>query len=223
MKIGFFSDIVKKNQLKIFLLACGFIAVLSLWVINGLEGEYVKDRLVWIDLEMTGLDPERHVIIEIGSIVTDDRLDIIAEGPDIAIKYPEDILASMDTWSREHHESSGLMDRVRVSPYDCRRAERETIDFVSRYCEKGQSPLCGNSVWQDRRFLMRYMPDLEAFLHYRNIDVSSVKELVRRWYPSLSPFEKEKTHTAMSDIRESVKELQYYRKNVFLNPQGDNP
>ena len=183
----------------------------------------MKNRLIWIDLEMTGLDPERHVILEIGSLVTDDRLDIVAEGPDIAIKYPEDILSFMDTWSREHHESSGLMDRVRESPYDCRRAERETIGFISEYCEKGESPLCGNSVWQDRRFLVKYMPDLEAYLHYRNIDVSSVKELIRRWYPSLSPFQKQKTHTAMSDIRESVRELMYYRKNVFLHPQEDNP
>jgi oligoribonuclease len=178
----------------------------------------LKNHLVWIDLEMTGLDAERHVILEIGSIVTDDQLDIISEGPDIAINYPEDILSSMDTWSREHHKASGLLDRVKASPYDCRRAERETISFISNYCEIGQSPLCGNSVWQDRRFLMRYMPELEAYLHYRNIDVSSVKELVRRWYPSLPRFNKQSAHTAMSDIRESVRELKYYQRNVFLHP-----
>lgn len=183
----------------------------------------MKDRLVWIDLEMTGLDPEKDVILEIGSIVTDDRLDMISEGPEIAINYPEEILSSMDRWSREHHTSSGLLDRVRASAYDYRHAEKETVDFISDYCKQGKSPLCGNSVWQDRRFLIRYMPSLEAYLHYRNIDVSSVKELVRRWYPALPPFKKEKAHTAMSDIRESIRELKYYHRNVFLHPCNEEP
>lgn len=177
----------------------------------------MKGRLVWIDLEMTGLDPERDVILQIASIVTDDRLDIISEGPDIAINCPEEILSSMDRWGREHHGSSGLLDRVKTSTYDCRGAEEETIGFISNYCEKGHCPLCGNSVWQDRRFLIKYMPRLEGYLHYRNIDVSSVKELARRWYPGLPPFKKKKAHTAMSDIRESIKELKYYHKNVFLD------
>jgi oligoribonuclease len=182
----------------------------------------LRNHLVWIDLEMTGLDPERHVILEIGTIVTDDRLDIISEGPEIAINHPGDVLSSMDDWSREHHRISGLLDRANASTYDCRRAEVETLRFISKYCKEGESPLCGNSVWQDRRFLKQYMPDLEAHLHYRNIDVSSVKELVKRWYPSLPPFKKQKTHTAMSDIRESIRELRYYRTNVFLNPEiGD--
>jgi oligoribonuclease len=176
----------------------------------------MKPDLIWIDLEMTGLDPETHVILEIASIVTDGHLLIIAEGPDIAINHPEDILSSMDEWNREHHHASGLLDRVKASSFNCRRAEEETLDFVSRYCEKGTSPLCGNSVWQDRRFLIKYMPRLEAFFHYRNIDVSSVKELVRNWYPSLPQFKKQKAHLAMSDIEESIKELKYYRENVFV-------
>ncbi|MCP4667924.1 MAG: oligoribonuclease [Deltaproteobacteria bacterium] len=165
---------------------------------------------------MTGLDIERHVILEIASIVTDNNLDIVAQGPDIAISHPEHILSLIEEWSREHHQASGLMDRVKSSSYTTQSAEEETLDFLSRYCEKDESPLCGNSVWQDRRFLNKYMPRLEAFPHYRNIDVSSVKELVKRWYPELAPFEKDKAHLAMSDIRESIKELIYYRRNVFI-------
>jgi oligoribonuclease len=176
----------------------------------------MKPNLIWIDLEMTGLDPEIHVIVEVASIVTDGQLNIVAQGPDTSINHPEHILSSMEEWSREHHQASGLLDRVKASSFNCRRAEEETLDFVSRYCEKGKSPLCGNSVWQDRRFLIKYMPRLEAFLHYRNIDVSSVKELVKNWYPSLPPFEKQKAHLAMSDIEESIKELKYYRENVFV-------
>jgi len=180
----------------------------------------MNTHLTWIDLEMTGLDPGAHVIVEIASIVTDGLLNIIARGPDIAVNHPEHMLSSMEEWSREHHQASGLLDRVKASSFNCRRAEEETLNFVSRYCEKGKSPLCGNSVWQDRRFLIEYMPRLEAFLHYRNIDVSSVKELVRNWYPALPSFKKQKAHLAMSDIEESIKELRYYRENVFV-PQGD--
>ncbi len=176
----------------------------------------MDNHLIWIDLEMTGLDCERHVILEIASIVTDGQLRVVAKGPVIAINYPEEILSSMDEWSLEHHRASGLLDRVTTSSYDCRQAEQETIDFVSRHCERGKSPLCGNSVWQDRRFLIKYMPRLEEFMHYRIIDVSSVKELVGRWYPSLAPFKKQKTHLAMSDIEESIKEMEYYRRNVFV-------
>jgi len=176
----------------------------------------MNTNLIWIDLEMTGLDSDTHVIVEIASIVTDGQLNIVAQGPDIAINHPEHILSSMEEWSREHHQASGLLDRVKASSRDCRRAEEETLDFVSRYCEKGKSPLCGNSVWQDRRFLIKYMPRLEAFLHYRNIDVSSVKELVKYWYPALPPFKKQKAHLAMSDIEESIRELVYYREKVFV-------
>jgi len=178
----------------------------------------VKNRLVWIDLEMSGLELEMHVIVEIASVVTDDRLEIVARGPDIAINHPQEILSLMDEWSFRHHQSSGLLDRIRASPYNCQRAEQETIEFISRYCQKGESPLCGNSVWQDRRFLERYMPRLEAFLHYRNIDVRSIKELVKRWYPTIPTFKKKKAHLAMSDIEESIKELKYYREKVFIQP-----
>ncbi len=178
----------------------------------------MDNHLIWIDLEMTGLDPEKQVIVEIATIVTDEQLNIVAEGPEIAINHPENILASMDEWSREHHQSSGLLDRVMASSYTCRQAEQETIDFVEQYCKKNQSPLCGNSVWQDRLFLRKYMPRLEDFLHYRIIDVSSIKELVKKWYPSLPYFKKDNNHLAMSDIKASIEELKYYRQNVFRNP-----
>jgi oligoribonuclease len=176
----------------------------------------LDDHLVWIDLEMTGLDLDTQVILEIGSAVTDGRLEIVAQGPAIAVNHPESVLADMEEWSREHHQASGLMERVRSSTLTCTEAEQATLDFLSAYCRPGRSPLCGNSVWQDRRFLIKYMPRLEAFLHYRNIDVSSVKEIVRRWYPDLPPFEKQKTHLAISDITESIKELRYYRRHVFV-------
>jgi len=166
---------------------------------------------------MTGLDPEKEVILEIATIVTDDRLELVAEGPDIFINfYPEEILRNMDEWNRTHHKASGLLERVNASPYDCRTAEKETPDFVSKYCKKGESLLCGNSVWQDRRFLIKHMPALEEFFHYRIIDVSSIKELVKRWYPSLPPYEKKNVHLALSDIKESISELKYYREKVFI-------
>ena len=176
----------------------------------------MKNNLVWIDLEMSGLNPERHVILEIASIVTDERLNIVAEGPEIAINHPKHVLSEMEEWSQKQHQSSGLLDRVKDSIYDCRLAEQNILDFLSPHCDTGVSPLCGNSVWQDRRFLIKYMPRLDAFLHYRNIDVSSIKEVVRRWYPTLPPFEKQKTHLALSDIKESIKELRYYRENAFV-------
>lgn len=172
-------------------------------------------NLIWIDLEMTGLDAEKHVIIEIASIITDEDLNIIAEGPDIFINYPENILNNMEEWSQIHHRQSGLTDLARASSYDCRSAEEESLRFLSAYCSQGESPLCGNSVWQDRRFLIKYMPNLEKFLNYRNIDVSSIKELVNRWYPSFPPYEKKKRHLALMDIKESIMELRYYRKTFF--------
>ena len=136
-------------------------------------------------------------------------------GPDIFINYPEHILDNMEEWSRTHHQESGLTDLARASSYDCKNAEKESLRFLSTYCSEGESPLCGNSVWQDRRFLIKYMPNLEKFLNYRNIDVSSIKELVKRWYPSFTPYEKEKKHLALSDIRESISELSYYRNTFF--------
>ena len=181
-------------------------------LIGGCE---VADHLIWIDLEMTGLDPERHVILEIATIVTDNELRTVAEGPNIAINYPKDVLSSMEEWSLKHHRSSGLLNRVETSTYSCELAEKETISFLSTYCQEGQSPLCGNSVWQDRRFLLKYMPRLYSFSNYRNVDVSSIKELVKRWYPDLPLFKKKEAHLALSDIRESILEMQYYRQKVF--------
>lgn len=174
--------------------------------------------LVWIDLEMSGLDPNRHVILEIASLVTDQELNVIAEGPTIAIHYPEHILAKMNGWSRDHHSESGLLDRVRMSTVDCRTAEEETLSALSRHCERGQSPLCGSTIWHDRRFLIQHMPRLEAYFHYRIIDVSSLKELVLRWYPDVPAFQKQKAHLAMDDIKESLEELRYYRERIFVRP-----
>ena len=175
----------------------------------------LNDYLIWIDLEMTGVEPEHHVILEIATLVTDDELELVAEGPCLAINYPETVLSEMDEWSRTHHHASGLMDRVRTSPFDCGQAEQKTLDFLRVHCRERQSPLCGNSIWQDRRFLARYMPTLHEFFHYRTVDVSSIKELVRRWYPSLPPFRKEKAHLARTDIHESIAELRYYREKIF--------
>jgi oligoribonuclease len=181
-----------------------------------LEVIKLSSNLAWIDLEMTGLDPEKMVILEIASIVTDADLNIIAEGPNIAINYPDDILDNMEEWSRVQHHSSGLTDRVRNSEYDCAYAENETLEFVSTHCRRGETVLCGNSIWQDRRFLVRYMPGLERFFHYRMIDVSSIKELASRWYPDLPLYEKKKAHLALNDIYESINELKYYRDKIFV-------
>lgn len=174
------------------------------------------DHLVWMDLEMTGLDPERDTILEIATLISSSSLDIVAEGPVIAVHQPQDVLAGMDEWNREHHGASGLLERVRRSPHGMREAEELTLDFVRRYSGVGASPLCGNSIWQDRRFLARYMPELESHLHYRNIDVSTVKELFRRWYPDgPQPPEKRHAHLALDDIRESIEELRFYRRAIF--------
>ena len=173
-------------------------------------------NLVWIDLEMTGLLPDQDRIIEIATIVTDSQLNILAEGPVIAIHQPLKRLMEMDQWNTKTHTGSGLVQRVRESRYDEQAAEAETLAFISRYIKKNQSPLCGNSICQDRRFLARYMPKLEAYLHYRNLDVSSVKELARRWRPGLSEgFKKRNTHRAMDDIQESIAELEFYRRTFF--------
>ncbi len=173
-------------------------------------------NLVWIDLEMTGLSPEKDVIIEIATIITDAELNQIAEGPVIAIKQSLQRLADMDEWNTRTHTESGLVNRVRASSYSNTTAEKETLDFIRQYVPGNHSPLCGNSICQDRRFLARYMPKLEAYLHYRNLDVSSIKELIVRWRPDLLPgFQKRNTHKALDDIQESIEELKYYRK-TFL-------
>lgn len=174
------------------------------------------DRLIWLDLEMTGLDPECHAILEIGSVVTDSQLNVIAEGPTFAIFQPPNVLDGMDPWCVKQHGGSGLTQRVKDSKISLRQAERRTLQFLKRYCTPRSSPLCGNSIGQDRRFLYRYMPELNAFFHYRNIDVSSIKELVRRWYPAkFHAPDKRSTHHVLDDIRESIAELRHYRDKVF--------
>ena len=172
--------------------------------------------LVWIDMEMTGLDPALDAILEIASLVTDNDLNIIAEGPVLAVHQDEEILARMDDWNVEHHTESGLVARVRRSPVSVTEAQALTLGFVQRHAEKHSAPLCGNTVWQDRRFLKTYMPTLDDWLHYRIVDVSTVKELARRWKPELvDRFKKRNTHRALDDIRESVAELKHYRDAFF--------
>lgn len=174
-------------------------------------------NLIWIDLEMTGLDTERDVIIEIATIVTDKDLNILAEGPNLAVHQSDVLLAGMDEWNTRQHGQSGLTDRVRNSAVSLTAAEQVTIAFLQSFIAAGVSPMCGNSICQDRRFLSRQMPELEAFFHYRNLDVSSVKEIAKRWRPELAKgFKKQGSHLAMDDIRDSITELAYYRE-VFFN------
>ncbi|MEA3274485.1 MAG: oligoribonuclease [Pseudomonadota bacterium] len=175
-----------------------------------------ENNLIWLDLEMTGLDPFRDQIIEIATLVTDNDLNVLAEGPVIAISQPEHILAGLDDWNSEHHGQSGLLDRVRASGHDEQSAERETLDFLERHVPAGESPLCGNSICQDRRFLARCMPRLESYFHYRNLDVSSLKILAQRWAPKVAEsFKKKSAHLAMEDIKESIAELRHYREHLL--------
>ena len=175
-----------------------------------------RDNLIWIDLEMTGLDPDNDRIIEIATIVTDKALQVLAEGPVIAIHQSDQVLAGMDEWNTNQHTGSGLVDRVRNSDYDEARAEQETIDFLAQFVDRGMSPMCGNSICQDRRFLWRTMPTLEAYFHYRNLDVSTLKELARRWKPEiLAGVKKQGAHLALDDIRDSIEELRYYRSAML--------
>lgn len=174
------------------------------------------DNLIWIDLEMTGLDPDGDRIIEIATIVTDSQLAILAEGPVFAIHQSDPTLARMDEWNRRQHGGSGLIARVRASRVDEAHAERATLDFLETWVARGSSPMCGNSVCQDRRFLARHMPTLEKFFHYRNLDVSTLKELARRWAPHVAEgLQKPSTHLALDDVRESIRELQYYRERLL--------
>jgi oligoribonuclease len=171
--------------------------------------------LVWIDMEMSWLDPDSCHILEIASVVTSGELEVIAEGPDLVVHQPDSVLDAMDEWCTQHHGSSGLTAAVRASSISLEEAEGRTLEFLSEHTRAGASPLCGNSVWQDRRFIIRHMPALDKFLHYRIVDVSSVKELVRRWHPQLVSPTKRESHRALDDIRESIEELAFYRKNVF--------
>jgi oligoribonuclease len=176
-------------------------------------------NLVWIDLEMTGLSPENDVIIEIATVITDAQLNQLAEGPVIAVKQSLQRLANMDEWNTRTHTESGLVNRVKQSKIDAATAEKQTLDFIRQYVPGNHSPLCGNSICQDRRFLARYMPKLEAYLHYRNLDVTSIKELITRWRPDLlDGFKKQNTHRALDDIRESIEELKYYRTYFMRAP-----
>ncbi len=175
-----------------------------------------KQHLIWIDLEMTGLLPDTDRIIEIATIVTNTDLQVIAEGPVLAVHQSKMVMEGMDDWNQKHHGQNGLIERVRHSPYSEPEVEQITINFLQQYCERGFSPMCGNSICQDRRFLARYMPRLESFFHYRNMDVSTLKELARRWRPDLmDALKKESSHKALEDIRESIKELQYYREHFI--------
>lgn len=175
-----------------------------------------SQNLIWIDLEMTGLDPQADFIIEVATIVTDKDLNILAEGPTLAVRQGEDVLGRMDDWNQKHHGESGLIDRVRESQWDELEAERLTLAFLQDWVPAGASPMCGNSICQDRRFLARHMPKLEAYFHYRNLDVSTLKELAGRWAPQVKDgFKKKNAHRALDDILESIAELHYYRRHML--------
>jgi oligoribonuclease len=176
-----------------------------------------NDHLIWIDLEMTGLRTDSDQIIEIATVVTDKDLNIIAEGPEFVIHQPDDVLARMDAWNQRQHGNSGLLARVRSSSMTLAEAERQTLLFLSMHVPPAVSPMCGNGICQDRRFLARLMPELERFFHYRNLDVSTLKELARRWMPSaLVGFQKQSAHLARADINESIRELRHYRERMFV-------
>lgn len=177
-------------------------------------------NLIWIDLEMTGLNPDTDLIIEIATIVTDPHLNILAEGPVFAIHQKDTVLNAMDEWNTRQHGQSGLVDRIKRSTTNEAKAEAATIEFLRMYVDAGSSPMCGNSICQDRRFLWRHMPKLEAFFHYRNLDVSSIKELAVRWYPELvKGIRKNSSHLALEDVRDSINELRFYRESFFRFPE----
>ncbi len=178
-----------------------------------------NDRLIWIDLEMTGLKPDEDVIIEIATVVTDNDLSVVSDGPVFAIWQPEAALLRMDDWNQRQHGGSGLLRRVRDSRIECAEAERRTLEFLGALVPAGRAPMCGNSICQDRRFLARHMPALERHFHYRNLDVSSLKELAQRWLPAVAAgFVKQGTHLARDDIYESIAELRYYRQHMIVKP-----
>jgi len=173
-------------------------------------------NLVWMDLEMTGLEPSKDTILEIATVITDKDLNIIAQGPELAIHQEDEILEAMDSWCVKHHGESGLTRRVQESKVTMQQAAAETLAFMAQHVPKGQSPLCGNSIHQDRRFLRKYMPSVDAYLHYRILDVSTIKELQRRWYTEFHLPKKKTAHLALSDIQDSIEELKIYRKQFFV-------
>jgi len=173
------------------------------------------NNLIWIDMEMTGLQPDADRVIEIATLVTDPQLNVLATGPVLVIHQPDEVLDAMDSWNKSTHAKSGLIERVRASRMDEAAAEREAIAFLSAHVPASSSPMCGNSICQDRRFLARWLPRLESYFHYRNLDVSTLKELVKRWKPELKAFSKEGKHEALADILESIEELKFYRKSVM--------
>ncbi|MBK1640887.1 oligoribonuclease [Chromatium okenii] len=175
-----------------------------------------KHNLIWLDLEMTGLEPAQDFILEIATIVTDSELNILAEGPVLAIHQPAAVLEGMDEWNRTHHGNSGLIARVQASEFTVTAAETATLEFLAQWVPAGASPLCGNSICQDRRFLARWMPRFDAYCHYRNLDVSTLKILAQRWAPAIAnDFKKTNQHLALADIRESIGELQHYRTHFL--------
>ena len=173
------------------------------------------NNLIWIDMEMTGLQPDADRVIEIAMLVTDPQLNVLATGPLLVVHQPDEVLDAMDTWNKSTHAKTGLIERVRASSLTEADAERQALEFVCAHVPANVSPMCGNSICQDRRFLARWMPRLEAHFHYRNLDVSTLKELVRRWKPELKAFSKEGKHEALADILESIEELKFYRKSVM--------
>ena len=174
-----------------------------------------SQRMVWIDLEMTGLDVSKESIIEIATVITDSELNILARGPNLAISVSDELLEGMDDWNTTHHNKSGLVDRIRTDGVSLADAEQSTLEFLRAWVEPNSAPLCGNSVWNDRRFLDKEMPLVADYIHYRMVDVSTVKELARRWYPKVKRYRKKSSHLALDDILESIEELRYFRNEIF--------